>query len=83
MTTRTDRRRHGSGNAPKLLALGALAFVALLAPGLLTQAATSAGQLLGSFAVALAEMLHRTVLQPLLEGLANSINSAPPPAPGP
>ncbi len=83
MTTRAARRRHSNGNALKLLALGALAVVALLAPGLLAQAATAAGQLLGSLAVALVELLHQSVLQPLLDGLADSIKSAPPPAAAP
>ena len=68
MTARTTRPRN-AGTVPRLLALGALAVVAVLAPGLLQQAATSVGQLLGPLAVALAELLEQAIVQPLLDGL--------------
>lgn len=82
MTARAARRRHSASSAPRLLTLGALVVLAVLAPGLLEQAAAAVGELLGLLALGLAELLHQTVVQPLLDGLAKSLQSAAPPAAG-
>lgn len=76
-------RRRGAGDSTKLLALAVLVVVAVLAPGLLMQAVSLAGQLFGSLAVALGDLLHQALLQPLLDGLVESVSSTNPPAPPP
>ncbi|MBW3639201.1 MAG: hypothetical protein KY451_05045 [Actinobacteria bacterium] len=68
---RGRRRSQGTG---KLVVLSALAAVALLAPDVLEQAATSIVHILASIAFAAGELFGRLLLQPLVDGLQQSIS---------
>lgn len=81
MTAGVRGRRRSQGTAGKLVVLSALAAVAVLAPDLLEHAATSIVVGLASLLFAVGELLGQIFLQPLADGLQQSITDMQTPAP--
>lgn len=74
MTNRVHDRRRNQSTAARLLVLTALAAVAVLAPEALKHGVTSITQDLASIALAAGELFEQLFLQPLVEGLQQSIS---------